>query len=208
MFSHLLKIAAHRRGDVGRRKRRRGHLIKQRLEEMIIGAVDDRELHFLAASFLAASSPPKPAPTITTRGNFSSAMATILRDWTCSQQFYLPPVLRPTCGSSSLSQIYQVEQIEVVTHSTAAIFRALCRSQSLAARPAKPSRNDLKSPLRARSSLARVHASSHVRQKREAKTPTGKMGRVHKTDVARIKANLPFGIISVIGINRSGLQRH
>jgi len=38
----------HRRGDVGRRERGGGDLIKERLEEVVISAVDDRELNVLA----------------------------------------------------------------------------------------------------------------------------------------------------------------
>ena len=60
--------AADRRGDVGRREPGGRHLIEQRLEQVIVVLVDDGDVERLPASALAADSPPKPAPTMTTRG--------------------------------------------------------------------------------------------------------------------------------------------
>jgi hypothetical protein len=56
------------RGDVALGEDPRRELIEQRLEQVMVGAVDDRDIDIGGApSRLAAKSPPKPAPTIATR---------------------------------------------------------------------------------------------------------------------------------------------
>ncbi len=60
---------ADRPGDLGGRQSRRRHLIEQRLEAMIVLPVDQRDRRpARRLSVWAVSSPPKPAPTITTWG--------------------------------------------------------------------------------------------------------------------------------------------
>ena len=55
------------RGDIGGRQFARGNLIQQRLKEMKIAAVDERDLNRRGVEPRAAFSPPNPPPTITTR---------------------------------------------------------------------------------------------------------------------------------------------
>ena len=52
MFRALAQNRADRRRDIGRGKRRGCDLIEQRLEKMIIGAVDHRHPHRFAREFL------------------------------------------------------------------------------------------------------------------------------------------------------------
>ena len=51
-ISAFAQYSAHGRRDVGRRQRGRRHLVEQRLEKMIIGAVDYRDVHIFARQFL------------------------------------------------------------------------------------------------------------------------------------------------------------
>ena len=70
---------ADRRGDVGRTERGGRHLVEQGLEQVVIGAVDDRDLApALAASARAAARPPKPAPTSTTWGECSAVLIQLI----------------------------------------------------------------------------------------------------------------------------------
>ena len=52
-----------------------GHLIEQRLKQVIVVTIDQRDSTGASASFAAQVKPPKPAPTITTRGKPSSEKA-------------------------------------------------------------------------------------------------------------------------------------
>ena len=60
--------APDRPRDIGGRKRGGRDLIEERLEEMVVPLVDDGDVEGPFARRLAAARPPKPAPTITTRG--------------------------------------------------------------------------------------------------------------------------------------------
>ena len=63
------KNGADRSGDLSRRKPGGRYLVKQRLKGVVILAVDDGDLNgCLSPELRAAFRPPKPAPTITTRG--------------------------------------------------------------------------------------------------------------------------------------------
>ena len=55
-------------GDLGGREAGRGHLVEQRLEEVVVAAVEDAHPHGRRARAFAAARPPKPAPRITTWG--------------------------------------------------------------------------------------------------------------------------------------------
>ena len=59
--------APQRVADLGRRDGARGHLIGQRLEEVEVAPVDERDLDRQARELSAACRPPKPPPTTTTR---------------------------------------------------------------------------------------------------------------------------------------------
>ena len=59
---------AYRRCDLARREHARRHLVQQRLEEVVVAAVDQRDVDGLAGRGAGRpSSPPKPPPTTTTR---------------------------------------------------------------------------------------------------------------------------------------------
>jgi hypothetical protein len=60
-------MSRDRQRDVALGEDAGGQLLEQRLEEMMVRAVDDRHLDVGRCRALAANSPPKPAPTIATR---------------------------------------------------------------------------------------------------------------------------------------------
>ena len=72
---------ADRGGDVGRAQRGGGHLVEERLEEMMIGAVEDRDPPGARRSARAAASPAKPAPMMTTRGCGGCCIGRLRESW-------------------------------------------------------------------------------------------------------------------------------
>ena len=75
-FFCLRRIRRIGRRDVGRAQGGRGHLVEQGLEEVVVRAVDDGDAHGRALQGAAPrSSPPKPAPRITTWGRCSISVA-------------------------------------------------------------------------------------------------------------------------------------
>jgi len=74
-----------------------------------------------------------------------------------------------------------------VSAAIAVIFRALCRNQLLAAKRFKITARG--KVLRAQSSRRHLLSAKNAKRKRQL----GKAARVDNTDIARIKANLPFG---------------
>ena len=66
---------ADRRRDVARRQRCRRHLVQQRLEQVIVVAIEQRDAHVARRRARARrSSPPNPPPTMTTRGTASRVL--------------------------------------------------------------------------------------------------------------------------------------
>ncbi len=69
MLGWLAEQQAHRRGDRGRRQAGGRHLVEQRLEQVVVGLVDDGDVdRRRRCSLRAASRPPKPQPMITMWG--------------------------------------------------------------------------------------------------------------------------------------------
>ena len=66
-------------------KRRGRHLIEQRLEAMMVLRVDQRHVdRGVGAGSWSPSSPPKPAPTMTTRGRWLRLLHACLRPHRCA----------------------------------------------------------------------------------------------------------------------------
>ena len=72
-----LEHAAQRRGDLARRQRARRHLVEQRLEEVEVAPVDERDVDRRAPQRARGLSPPKPPPTTTTRWVAAAIAATL-----------------------------------------------------------------------------------------------------------------------------------
>ena len=67
MFRFRRRMRADRRGDLARRERAGRDLVEERLEEVMVPAIDQRQVIVRAAEPPAAYRPPKPPPTMTTR---------------------------------------------------------------------------------------------------------------------------------------------
>src|SRR6266446_5959513 len=66
-ISLTAKNSPNRRNNVSRGQPGGRNLIEQRLEEMVVVAIDDSDVERRTRRCLAAESPPNPAPIITTR---------------------------------------------------------------------------------------------------------------------------------------------
>ena len=74
---HLGAVAqeiADRPGDLAGGERSGRDLVEQRLEQMMVAAIDQRDLDRRTGKTKVVSSPPKPAPTITTRWGLAGAV--------------------------------------------------------------------------------------------------------------------------------------
>jgi len=67
--------AADRLRDIAGGQHRAGDLVEQRLKDVVIASIDHRHANGSVGQRLAAASPPKPPPTITTCGHPSVARA-------------------------------------------------------------------------------------------------------------------------------------
>src|SRR4051812_43041314 len=133
--------AANRSGDVGRRQRCSCDLVQQRLEEVMIGPVNDRHLDLFTGELL---------------GGFESAEA-------CPDDNYPRPSSRSVfhranfprvAADASILLVNQVGAKPVVTCRRCAILRALCQSRLPAAKRAKPFRSVSRLPPRAKSCVS------------------------------------------------------
>ncbi len=169
-----------RRGNVRRRERRRGHLVKQRLEEMVVGPVDHRHPDRRPPEFFGHLEPAETGPN-----DDDLRFSLVL----------LHSATVPATGgdASDFPREGHLPQLLFVRGDKCAILRALMPKSIARSKTRKAVAKRFKitatgKVLRSQASRRHLMSAKNAKRKRQL----SKTVLVHETDVQRIKANLPF----------------